>query len=291
MLDMLIAPITCQHLKKVAEVWAYDGDLEVYMLGIPHQHENDFELEYFVDRLRVLKDRLQAFTGHMITDERIGDAIEIYNRMRELLRKMSLLRLSPVSPISTLDFVKLNHASFYADPLYMVNELDALYHSLRDTQQAPETAAPRILLVGPNIGYGDYHLLELVKEVGGEIVVEEICEGMRSYWHPTENNGDILQSLAIGYLKDRLPCAFMRRSAEKRFEFALSLIKRFKVDGVIWYELLCCETYDSESYFFAQRMEEKGIPMLILESEYGTVGKGQNRTRIEAFIEMLKGDI
>ena len=34
MLDMLVAPITCQHLKKVAEVWEYQGDLEIFKLGI-----------------------------------------------------------------------------------------------------------------------------------------------------------------------------------------------------------------------------------------------------------------
>jgi benzoyl-CoA reductase/2-hydroxyglutaryl-CoA dehydratase subunit BcrC/BadD/HgdB len=63
------------------------------------------------------------------------------------------------------------------------------------------------------------------------------------------------------------------------------------VSGVIWYELLNCETYDSESYFFAQRMGERNIPMLILESSYGTADTGPLKTRIEAFIEIVKGGI
>ena len=250
MIDMLVAPVTCQHLKKVAEVWEYEGDLEIFKLGIPHQHGNDFELEYYTDRLRALKDRLQKFTGNEITDERIGKAIALYNRMRELFRKISWLRRNSPSPLSALDFVKLNHASFYADPAFMVDILDSIYHELRDKPQATETDAPRILLLGPNIGYGDYRVLELVKAAGGEVVIEEICEGIRYYWHNIENKGDLFQSLAKGYLVDRVPCAFMRDSAKKRLDFALELIKDFKVSGVIWYELLCCETYDSESYLF-----------------------------------------
>jgi benzoyl-CoA reductase/2-hydroxyglutaryl-CoA dehydratase subunit BcrC/BadD/HgdB len=289
MIDMLVASITCQHLKKVAEVWEYDGDLEIFKLGIPHQHNNDFELEYYADRLRALKDRLAAFTGNKITSDKIGSAIELYNKMRKLLKKISLIRRNSDSLLSTLEFVKLNHASFYADPAFMVDILDSIYHELKDKQQTTKTNAPRILLLGPNIGYGDYTVLELVKAAGGEIVIEEICEGIRYYWHDIENKGDLFQSMARGYLVDRVPCAFMRYSAKKRLDFALKLIEDFNVSGVIWYELLCCETYDAEAYFFAEKMGERNIPMLILESDYGTAATGQLKTRIEAFIEIVKG--
>jgi benzoyl-CoA reductase/2-hydroxyglutaryl-CoA dehydratase subunit BcrC/BadD/HgdB len=289
MIDMLVAPITCQHLKKVAEVWEYDGDLEIFKLGIPHKYDGDFELEYYTDRLRALKDRLQTFTGNEITNEKISRAIELYNRIRELFRKISLLRRTSHSPISALDFVKLNHASFYADPDFMVELLDSLYHELSDKQQATETNAPRILLLGPNIGYGDYSVLELVQTAGGEIVIEELCEGIRYYWHNIESEGDPYQSLARGYLVDRVPCAFMRDSAKKRLDFALKLVKDFNISGIIWYELLCCETYDAEAYYFAEKMGEHDIPMLILESDYGTAATGQLKTRIEAFIEIVKG--
>ena len=70
---------------------------------------------------------------------------------------------------------------------------------------------------------------------------------------------------------------------------ALKLIKDCGVSGVIWYELMCCETYDAESYFFSQKMGERNIPMLILESDYSTANTGQLKTRIEAFIEILSG--
>ena len=289
MIDMLVAPITCQHLKKAAEIWEYYSDIEIFKLGIPHQYNNDFELEYFTDRLRALRARLQALTGNEITDARIGSSIELYNRMRELLRKISLMRCSSSPTLGALDFVRLNHASFYADPAFMVDILESVYQELRGKQSVVEKDAPRLLLTGPNIGYGDYRVLELVREAGGEIVIEEMGEGIRYYWQPIGKKGDPLESLARGYLRDRVPPAFMRYSAQRRLDFALKLITDFNVSGVIWYELLCCETYDAESYFFSQKMEERNIPMLILESDYGMSDVGQTRTRIEAFIEMVKG--
>jgi len=291
MLDMVVAPITCQHLKKVAEIWDYFGDIEVFKLGIPHRYDGALELDYFITKLNALKERLQTLTGNEITGDKIGGAIELYNRMRELFKKISLTRRSSSPSISALDFVRLNHASFHADPNFMVDVLDSLYQKLNKGDQGSAVEVPRLLLVGPNIANGDYGILELVESAGGEIVVEEVCEGIRYYWQSIENKGDLIRSLARGYLQERLPCAFMRYSSKKRLDFALKLIKDFNVSGVIWYELLYCETYDSESYIFAQKLNEYNIPMLKLESEYSAASVGQFKIRIDAFIELVRGGV
>jgi benzoyl-CoA reductase/2-hydroxyglutaryl-CoA dehydratase subunit BcrC/BadD/HgdB len=289
MIDMLIAPVTCQHLRKVAEIWEYRNELEIFKLGIPQQYGNDFEVEYYKNRLTTLKDRLQALTKTEITDEKLSDAIQLYNRIRELLRKINLTRQTDPPGLSSLEFIKLHHASYYADPVFMVEVLESVYREIKDKQQTAETNDPRILLLGPNIGYGDYTVLEMVQSAGGEIVIEEICEGVRYYWNDINDQGDLFQALTKGYLIDRLPCAFMRNSAKKRLDFTMKLIKDFDVSGVIWYELLCCETYDSEAYYFAEKLGELNIPFLILESDYSTAVTGQLKTRITAFIEILKG--
>lgn len=289
MIDMVVAPITCQHLRKVAELWEYYGEIEIFKLGVPHHPDGNFELEYYTDRLRALKDRLQVFTGNKITNKSIRESIDLYNRMRGLLKKISLIRRAPGSLFSALDFVKLNHASFYADPVFMVDALASVYHKLIEKQQAARVDAPRLLLLGPNMGDGDYRVLELVEAAGGEVVIEELCEGIRYYWHTVENNGDPFESMAKAYLRDRVPCAFMRYSAKKRLDFILKLVTDFNVSGIIWYELLKCETYDAESYFFARQMEERNIPMLILETEYAEGDASQLKLRIDAFIEILKG--
>jgi len=209
--------------------------------------------------------------------------------MRELLRKISLLRRASPPPLSATDFARLNHASFFADPPFMVEVLQSAYEELSVKQSTAGSSAPRVLLIGPNVSEGDYAVMEMVREAGGHIVAEEICEGIRYYWNDIESSGDPYRSLTQGYLTDRVPCAFLRNSAAKRLEHALWLVKEFNVSGIIWYELLCCETYDSEAYYFTQKMREYGIPVLILESDYGSLASGQLKTRIQAFIEILEG--
>lgn len=289
MLDMVVAPITCQHLKKVAEIWEYYGDMEIFKLGIPHQADGDFELEYYTERLHALKDRIESFTGSKITNGKIREAIDLYNRMRERLKYISLMRRDSTPPLSALDFARLNHASFCVDPVLMVEILDSLYEELKTKRSVNKPNKPRLMLAGPNLARGDYNILELIEAAGGEIVIEEICEGMRYYWQHVENNGDPLHSLAKSYLRDRIPCAFMRDSTKKRLDFMLKLIADFNVSGMIWYELLCCETYDQESYFVNKNMRERNIPILIIESDYDIANVGPIRNRVDAFIEMVTG--
>jgi benzoyl-CoA reductase/2-hydroxyglutaryl-CoA dehydratase subunit BcrC/BadD/HgdB len=291
MIDMLVAPLTCQHLKKVTDIWVYQGETPVFKLGIPHHYYGKPELDYYTERLRALQGSLEALTGNSITSEKTGHAIELYNRLRELLRKISQLRRASPPPISATDFARLNHDSFYADPAFMVDFLESVYQELSQKSPAGAAEVPRLMLIGPNLAKGDYEILKLVKAAGGDIVIEEVDEGIRYYWQNIEAGGDPIRALAKGYLPDRLPCAFMRYASRQRLDFALKLVKDFNVSGIIWYELLYCETYDNESYFFDQEMGKRNIPMLILESGYDEGGTGPMKIRVDAFIELVKGGI
>ena len=289
MVDMLVAPMTCVHLKKAADMWEYYfPNTEIFKLGVPHEYYSDSALEYYTNRLKALKDRLENFTGNVITNAKISDAIELYNKMRGLLRKLSLTRQSANPPLSALDFIKMNHASFYARPALMVDALDAFYEELT-SMHILGGDRPRLLLVGPNMAYGDYKILELADESGGEIVIEELCEGIRDYWRDIGDSGDPFQSLAKGYLRERLPGGFMARSTANRLDFAIKLVNDFSVSGVIFYELLYCETYDVEAYYYAKKLKEKNIPVLVIESEYNVSDRGQLKARIDAFLEIIGG--
>jgi benzoyl-CoA reductase/2-hydroxyglutaryl-CoA dehydratase subunit BcrC/BadD/HgdB len=44
-----------------------------------------------------------------------------------------------------------------------------------------------------------------------------------------------------------------------------------------------------EAYKVEKTLQQKGIPILKIESDYGMEDVGQLKTRIEAFLEMVKG--
>ena len=54
------------------------------------------------------------------------------------------------------------------------------------------------------------------------------------------------------------------------------------------YNLQFCHTYANEAIKIEQRLEKEGIPLLRIETDYSDEDAGQLKTRIEAFLEMLK---
>lgn len=290
LVDILIAPTTCQHLRRVADLWEYYTEAEVFRLGIPHEYHTSSGSKYYGDMLWSLKERLEQLTGSKITEEKLQTGIALYNRMRELLKEISLMRRAAAPPLTSWDFLRLNHASFYLDPEFMVDFLTSLRDHLEQKREAPAEEMPRLILTGPNLACGDYKVLELIEEVRGMVVAEEFCEGVRYYWQNVAANGDAMQSLAVRYLDDRLPCAFIRPAAKRRSDFLIQLAREFDAAGIIWYQLKYCETYDMEAYLFAQKAKEIGMPMLKLESEYDIADRAPLKTRLETFIHILKGE-
>jgi benzoyl-CoA reductase/2-hydroxyglutaryl-CoA dehydratase subunit BcrC/BadD/HgdB len=312
--DLLVVPSTCQHVKKIGDIWEYYEGPHVFKLGIPYEHDKDFELDYYRDRLFALKERLEAVTGNTVTDGKLDEAIALYNRLRSLLRQLSETRRRTPGraggarqAISALDFVRLNHASLYADPVSIVGALEALRmgaangadaagraggdsaESAAALEVAADGARPRLLLMGPNLAVGDYDLLRMATDAGADIVIEDIFEGVRDYWQTVEAAGDRLAALARSYLIDKKPGAFMRHSLRPRLESVLGLIRDFDVAGVLWYQLLCCEFYDEEAYYFEAALRRHGIPMLVVESDYHTLNAGPLKTRLAAFVETIQG--
>ncbi len=129
LIDMLVVPSTCQHLRKIGDMWEYYEPTEVFKLGVPYDLEEILAPIYFRNRLADLKERLESLTGRTITDASVTEAITVYDRLRGALRDISLMRRSDPPGVSGLEFMKLNHATLYGDPLGAADVLETVHAS------------------------------------------------------------------------------------------------------------------------------------------------------------------
>jgi benzoyl-CoA reductase/2-hydroxyglutaryl-CoA dehydratase subunit BcrC/BadD/HgdB len=286
--DMLVVPITDRNISAIADSWELYTDVAVLKYGVPRYRGVKHAFEYYVDGLRLLKQKLEALTGTEIKNERLREEIELSNRISSLLKEISLTRASEYPRISGKDFIKLNHATYYADRQVLVSALESISNELKK-MEAPPSQGPRIMLVGSTMADGDYKVLDLLEETGANVVTEEFSEGIRHYQQKIEPNGDLMVALADGYLERRVPPALFHNVIKDRFAYLLNLIKEYQVHGVVWYSLMYRDSYDREGLLFSQVLEkEMGIPMLKINSDYDVAETGPMRTRIETFIEIIK---
>ena len=288
LVDLLVAPISCNHLRRTADMWYYFTGTEVFYLGVPHEHGAEHALQYYIESLKALKERLERLTGQKVDDEKLKDSITIYNEIRAYLKRISELRKSDVSPIKGSEFVALNHESYYSDPDVMRKALKAFYENRKGNSVKGSRPRGRVMLAGPNLSMGDTKVMSIVEKMGGQIVIEEICEGVRYYWENISTQGDLINNIGEKYLMRRVPCAFQGQGTLERMDFMEMLAREFRIDGVIWYQLRYCETYNAEYYYVQNRFQKNGIPIMKIESEYDPSDHGQISTRIDAFLEMVE---
>ncbi len=285
--DLVVAMIGDNHVRAIAESWEFWTDVEVFKLAVP-ANKTKHGFEYYLDAIYRLKDKLEVLTNTKMSEPRLKEEINLSNRMRELLSQISLLRKNERPQISGRDFILLNHASYFVDRNTMVEALESFLPELRSKEAAPPRG-PRVMLIGSTLALGDFKIVDLLEEAGAAIVFEDFTEGMRHYSEKVDINGDLMRALAQRYFMKRLPSAYAKPATSERFDYFLNKAREFNVDGIVWYSLMYRDIYDMEGFLFEKIGRENGFPVLKITSDYDYGEKEPLRTRLETFIEMIKG--
>ena len=118
-------------------------------------------------------------------------------------------------------------------------------------------------------------------------MTDSFCTGSRSFREPVEAGEDMLPGLARSYL-ERPCCANMTDRVAERAGFIKEMVGQFHVDGVVFQRIRYCDIWGGQLLTIQRELKQAGIPLLVLEREYGPGGTAQLETRIQAFIESLE---
>jgi benzoyl-CoA reductase/2-hydroxyglutaryl-CoA dehydratase subunit BcrC/BadD/HgdB len=132
--DLIVIPITDNHTRTFSNTMGYyTPEKESFVFGVPHVKDN-LALEYYLQGINKLKEKLEDFTGVTIDESRLKQSIQLCNRERELFRQISLMRKSGHITVSSKDFVALNHGSYLADKSVMVDILESFIQEIKDSR-------------------------------------------------------------------------------------------------------------------------------------------------------------
>jgi len=131
--------------------------------------------------------------------------------------------------------------------------------------------------------------VRILEEQGGLVVTDSLCYGSRLMWVAVdESEEDPIRALARYHLQERPSCPRMYGNQPERIAFTRRMAEEFNVDGIIGERLQFCDNWLVEHYMTKCDLKEHGgFPFLELDREYVLSGKGQIRTRVQAFLETL----
>ena len=289
--DMIVGENTCDGKKKAYETLGSLVD-NLYVMDLP-QTKTDQTKALLKAEYMKFKSAVEELTGVAVTPDSLKSAIDVVNAKRAAIHRLSALRKADPAPISGLDALLANQVFFYDNPARFtesVNKIcDELETRIREKTGAFPAGTPRILVSGCPQAVPNWKLHMITETAGAVIVGEESCVGERGTRNLTADTGTTVDEM-MDAIVDRyfeVDCAIFTPNPQ-RLDHIQEMVKTYNAQGVIHYGLQFCQPYLMESIPVEKALEEKNIPCLRVETDYGMEDAGQLKTRVEAFIEQLR---
>lgn len=290
--DLIVGENTCDGKKKSYEHLDRIMD-NLYVMDIP-QMKNEIGKKLLKDEYVKFAEKLEQISGKKIEAKKLKEAIKVVNDKRKAVNRVMALGNADPAPISGLDALLINQVFFYDNPVRFtesVNKIaDELEERVKNKQGVFPAGTARVLMSGCPMAVPNWKVPGIVETSGAVIVGEELCTGDRGAHLLTDESGDTVEQM-IDNMVNRyfdIHCAVFTPNPD-RLERIKEMKKEFKADGVVHYTLQFCQPYQVESFLVEEELQKENVPVLKIDTDYSQEDAGQIKTRVEAFVEMIKG--
>jgi benzoyl-CoA reductase/2-hydroxyglutaryl-CoA dehydratase subunit BcrC/BadD/HgdB len=290
--DLVVGENTCDGKKKAYETFKDMVKGEFMALDMPNTKSGEGRAVLKRAYLDFVAE-LERLSGRTITVESLKAGIETANNKRAAMHRLSKLRRANPAPISGLDALLANQVFFYDDPVRFTDSVNALCDELEERIARQDgvkpDSTPRIVISGCPMAVPNWKLPSIIEAAGAVVVGEESCIGERGTQNLVSADGASVDEL-IENLVDRyftVDCAVFTPNLT-RAGHALQIAEDAEADGVIHYALQFCTPYQMEAPLLERQVEDDGVPVLRIDTDYSQEDVGQLRTRVEAFVEQIR---
>lgn len=288
-LDALICINSCDHVRRVYDNWVRNVSATNFatVMSLPRK-VGERQVDWYYDEIHLLRKRLQEHLGVEITDDKIRAAIKMQNEIRGLQKRLYELRKGDRPPITGTETLAVMVAGTSLPKETYKELLGELLEDLKAAEGNGDYRA-RLMILGSELDDPEY--VKIIEDQGGLVVTDSTCYGTRLMWMQVdESETDPVRALARFYVQTRPACPRMYGNQPERIAFTRKMVEEFNVDGIIGERLQFCDNWLVEHYMTKYDLREHGdIPFLQLDREYILSGKGQIKTRVQAFLETMDG--
>ena len=283
-LDGYASSHMCDQDMRLFELHAYYKKLPYMQLVYAPRKRDEAGVQLYLKDLEVFRSTLSQYLICRIPDQHVGESIKVYNRGRELMKQLYDLRKRDRPPVTGAEALEVSKAAVRM-PRERFNELmEQLLAEIKSSGREIKKAR-RLMVVGSDLH--NTTLMAALESQDAVVVVDEMDIGIRRAWGQVDTKLPPMEALARFYLMGR-PVDKHNWISDGRLEFIHDMVDQYKVDGVVS-ELVRFCTYDGwDKFDLKKQLQERDIPILELDLEYGHPGGAQMRIRAEAFMEMLE---
>lgn len=287
---LIVGETTCDGKKKMFEILAEYHP--IHIMEVPNK-KTEAGRNLWRGEVIAFKEAIEKLTGNEIQADRLDQATKLVNDRRRALQRLYNTRKARPVPISGKDAMLVTQVAFYDDVARYVQQVNALCEEVEGRIAAGKGGfpadAPRILITGTPMAIPNWKLHHILETAGAAVVCEESCTGTRYFSDLVPEDGGTVER-QLGNIADRylqIHCACFTPNDE-RLDDIIRLGREYQVDGVVHNNLQFCHTYANEAVKVERVLAKEGIPLLRIETDYSDEDAGQLRTRVDAFVEMIR---
>lgn len=283
-LDGIMIAQSCLHIRQAFTSWKLHIPVDFqYYLPMPNNVQSPRALPYLTGELKAFKGALEKWTGKTITEEDLARGSTLMNASRQLSRQLYEQRKQPNPPLTGLEAMYAVVSSQMVDKSDHNSSLRNILAGLPFRQRSNDSKI-RLMILGSEDD--DTEFIKMVESLGAIFVVDDHCTGSRYFWNDVVLNGDPLEGIAARYV-NRVPCPSKDWPERTRIKHILKLAREWNVQGAIVIQQKFCDPHELDIPAIIKSLKQEGVPAQFLEFDV-TVPVGQFKTRVEAFLEMLK---
>lgn len=290
--DVVVGETTCDGKKKMYELL---GELKpMQVIHLPNVPDYGRSLEMWVSELRAFAKGLEEKFHVTITEERLNETIEWCNKERvQAARIYELGRYEPpaITGVRMHDIMEGEQYMFDPQEKYdKINEiLDQCEKNWREGNAPfpPDPKRPRIIVSGTGLGGTSEKTINVIEELGGAVVCYEGCSGISSRRRLIDEDKSRDPYLRIAEKYIEVPCAVVSPNT-RRLEQVADTVREWRADGIVSITLHSCNPFAIETENIRRVCSSMGIPLLHIETDFTPGDEAQIRTRLGAFLEMIR---
>jgi benzoyl-CoA reductase/2-hydroxyglutaryl-CoA dehydratase subunit BcrC/BadD/HgdB len=258
----------------------------VALVDVPAVLEGGTNRRVFKSAMLSFLEQLEKLAGRSLDPAALRRSISVYNENRRLLKKAATLLAASPELLSAETYLDAVLSGF----LMPKEQHNLLLRRLVETSGAGPAGPGQDLLPlhlsGPLLV--DRSFLPLLRQCGATMVSEDLGTGSRYFWDEVPELGDPVEEVIRRYWS-KVPESY-KIPMEPRWLHLEARLGSGHARGAIF----VVEKYSDEDQYdypiFRDRLRRRGIPSLQLDSEF-VLESEQARTRVQTFVDMVKGSV
>jgi benzoyl-CoA reductase/2-hydroxyglutaryl-CoA dehydratase subunit BcrC/BadD/HgdB len=283
----LVLMNSCDAMRRLADAWKAARPTDrVVLLDLPTTCD-DGSVAYFRDQLAQFGEQLSQWSGRKVTEDEIARSLGRYNQLIDRLKQLDQRAARGTLPGGRQ---MLQHVFNHAVTRPVAETLEEVNRLADEAEPSQPSDAHVPLFLFGNV-LPDPEAFELFDACGGRVIADDVCTASRQLT-PIELDGsdDVPLQLARGLLS-RPACARTLEAPHPGVlaQQVLASARDCGAKGVIAHVMKFCDPYLARMPAVREVLRDADLPLLVLEGDCTLRSLGQQRTRIEAFVEMLGG--